>query len=156
MGPKLDLIPPSPMKTATLTHGKRGRGWSSVYCWRPPFFLAPVTDLGVTFLEGKNLRKEPLSERRKLLLRSSKKLPRISDSPKGCRALKKICYESLKSSASRDWSPKSQIHFTKAAGAAAPGSNSRSLSLKSSLSAGTHCPKEAGATSARCWSATKV
>jgi len=106
-------------------------------------------------LGGKDLRDKPLSTRRKLLDNLLKKPPeniRLSDSA----AVKTICSESHKSLASRGWSPKSQIRSTKAAGAAVPGSNSRSPNLRSSLSAVTRCLREAGAILVLCWSVTRV
>ena len=60
---------------------------------------------------------------------------------------KMSCSGSRKSLASWAWSPKNQIQCTKASGAAAPGSNSRSPNLTNSLSAATHCQKAAGAIS---------
>jgi len=58
-----------------------------------------------------------------------------------------ICSEWHKSLASRVWSPKNEIRFTKAVNATARGSNSRSPSLRNLLSAATRCLKETGSTS---------
>jgi bifunctional non-homologous end joining protein LigD len=58
------------------------------------------------FVDGKDLRKEPLSARRKLLAGVLKKRLRISGSLKVCRALKRTCFGSPRSLASRGWLPK--------------------------------------------------
>jgi hypothetical protein len=120
---------------------KSSRAAPLVYC---------VFDL--LFLEGKDLREQPLSARRKLLARLSclKKLLRTSGSLVSFAAVRTNCFGLLKNSASRGWSPKDQIQATKAADAAAPGSNSRSPRVRSSLSAVTLCLRGAGATSALC------
>jgi bifunctional non-homologous end joining protein LigD len=107
-------------------------------------------------LEDKDLRREPLSARRKLLANLLKKPPehiRLSDELRGN---KDDLLRVARSLASRAWSPKNEIRFTKAPGASALGSNSRSPSLRSSLSAATRCLKETGNTSALCWLATTV
>src|SRR6516164_5428557 len=58
--------------------------------------------------------------------------------------------------ASRAWSPNAQIQSTKAVNGAAPGSNSKSPNLRSSLSAVIHCLREAANTSDPCLLATTV
>jgi hypothetical protein len=58
------------------------------------------------FLDGKDLRKEPLAARRKLLAA----VLRISGSPKGCRALKRTCFGSPRSSGSKAWLPSDLIN----------------------------------------------
>jgi bifunctional non-homologous end joining protein LigD len=75
------------------------------------------------FLEGKDLCKQPLTARRKLLATFSRNLLNISGSLTSSAALKRICSVSPRSSALRGWSPRNRIHSTKAAAAAAPGSN---------------------------------
>jgi hypothetical protein len=108
------------------------------------------------FLEGKDLRDQPLSTRRKLLAQVLKKPPeniRLSDE---LAAAKMSCSGSPNNFASRGWSPNAQIQFTKAAGAAVPGSNSRSPNPRSSLSAVTRSRKETGNILVPCWPANKV
>jgi ATP-dependent DNA ligase len=81
------------------------------------------------FLDGKDLRGQPLSAMRKLLTQLLKK-------PSGSRtsfgAPEMNCCGSLKSLVSRDWSPKNQIQSTKVADVAAPGSSTRSPRPRSS------------------------
>jgi hypothetical protein len=107
-------------------------------------------------LEGKDLCNQPLSARRELLgnpLKKPLENIRFSDELRGS---KDDLLRIARSLASRGWSPKDQIQSTKAAGAAAPRSNSRSPRPRNSLSAAVHCPKEAGAILVLCSSATKV
>jgi hypothetical protein len=107
-------------------------------------------------LEGRDLRKEPLRAGANCLPTYSRGLPNISGSLMSSAAVKMICSGSRKSLASRAWSPNAQIQFTKAVGTAAPSSNSRSPSLRSSSLAVTHFPKEDANISAPCSLATKV
>jgi len=107
-------------------------------------------------LEDKDLRNQPLSARRKALATLLKNPPyniRFSDELRGSndelvRAAPESGLEGLVA--------KRNTLSTKAAGAAAPGSSSRSPRLKSSLSVGTHSLKVPAATSAPCWSVITV
>jgi len=105
-------------------------------------------------LEGKDLCKEPLSARRKLLASVLKKAPENVGLSDELRGSKDDLLRVRESSASRAWSPKNQIQSMKAADEAAPGSNSKSPRARSSLSAATPSPKEDANISDRCWSGT--
>src|SRR5215831_4458291 len=72
-------------------------------------------------LEGKDLCKEPLSARRKLLASLLEKAPENVRLLMSFAAAKTICSGSRESSASMAWSPKNQIQSMKAADEAAPG-----------------------------------
>jgi len=74
---------------------------------------------------------------------SHRNILKISGSQMSSAAPKMSCSGSRKSWASRDWSPKEEVQSTKAAEAAAPGSNTSSPSLRSSLSAATRYPRRA-------------
>ena len=86
----------------------------------------------VLFLEGKDLRGQSLSVRPTSSLRCSTRPLKISGSLVSSAAPRRSCSGSRNSLASKAWSPKKKIQSTKAAGAAAPRSNSRSPSLRSS------------------------
>jgi bifunctional non-homologous end joining protein LigD len=73
------------------------------------------------FFAGKDLREERLSAGVNSWLSCLKKLLRTSGSPVSFAAAKTNCSGLLKNSASRGWSPKDQIHSTKAVGAVVPG-----------------------------------
>jgi ATP dependent DNA ligase domain len=108
------------------------------------------------FLEGKDLRREPLSARRELFDGVLKKAPpniRISAGLQGSTGdLVRVAEEF----GLRAWSPNGFPQSTKAAGAAAPWSRLSSPGPRNSLSAGTRCPRETANTLALCWSATIV
>ena len=113
-------------------------------------------DLLFLVLAGKDLRKEPLIARRKLLAKLLEKAPENIRLSGELRGSKDELSGLLKSMASRGWSPKDRIQSTKAARVAVPGSNSRSPRRKNSLSAAIHCLKEAGAILVPCSSATML
>src|SRR4029077_13987513 len=69
------------------------------------------------FLEGKDLRKEPLSARRKLLGEVLKKAPANIRLSEGLHGSKEDCFGSPTSLVSKVWSPNDRIRSTKAAGA---------------------------------------
>ena len=94
-------------------------------------------------LEGKDLRKEPLTTRRRLLADLLKKPPdhiRLSDELRGTKdELLRVAQEfGLEGSVAKR---KSSV-YESGRGAVAPGSNSRSPRVKSSLSAVIRCLKE--------------
>jgi hypothetical protein len=57
------------------------------------------------FLNGKDLRKEPLLARLKLLATVSRKRPKTFGFPKGCMALRRTCYGLPRSLALKASSP---------------------------------------------------
>ena len=73
------------------------------------------------FLDGKDLREQPLSASANFWLNCLKKLLRTSGSSVSFAAAGTNCSGLPENSASRGWSPKGQIPSTKAVGAAVPG-----------------------------------
>jgi ATP-dependent DNA ligase len=107
-------------------------------------------------LEGKHLRKEPLTARRKLLAQVLEKAPENIRLSGELRGTKDELLQVAQEFGLEGLVPKGQIHSTKAVGAVVPGLNSRSPNLRNSLSAVTRCLRGAGATLVLCWSATGV
>jgi hypothetical protein len=95
-------------------------------------FLFYAFDL---FLQGKDLREEPLIARRKLLAKPLAKAPENIRLPGELRGSKDELFRVVQEFGLEGLVAKRPNSLTKAAGAAAPGSKTRSPSLRSLLSA---------------------